>query len=194
MVNPQKKNLPLGKFWKTKCVYEVCEIWNCSHSSVIVTDRSLQWPDGVLADLFKGPGDLFTYRFNWSVTLCPMSPWADGAGGRWMVFLVELRGGVASWAQVHLRDHLGDLLRVAQRWSTVSLGIVWLFTAATSLWRFLDFFAVWHNLFAILFTGSGWSLEGKIFCSNLLCACAYACVRNGERELESCLANALIRH
>lgn len=61
-----------------------------------MTDRSLQWPDGVLADLFKGPGDLFTYRFNWSVTLCPMSPWADGAGGRWMVFLVELRGGVAS--------------------------------------------------------------------------------------------------
>lgn len=115
-------------------------------------------------------------------------------GGRWMVFLVELRGGVASWVQVHLRDHLGDLLRVAQWWSTVSLGIVWLFTAATSLWRFLDFFAVWHNLFAILFTGSGWSLEGKIFCSNLLCACAYACVRNWERELESCLANALIRH
>lgn len=145
-------------------------------------------------DSFKGPSDLFTFRFNWSVTLCPMSPWADGAGGRWMVFLVELRGGVASWAQVHLRDHLGDLLRGAQWWSTVSLGIVWLFTAATSLWRFLDFFAVWHNLFAILFTGSGWSLEGKIFCSNLLCACAYACVRNGERELESCLANALIRH
>lgn len=184
MVNPQKTNLPLGKFWKTKCVYEVCEIWNCSHSSVIVTDRSLQWQVAWWRfgwDSFKGPSDLFTYRFNWSVTLCPMSPWADGAGGRWMVFLVELRGGVASWVQVHLRDHLGDLLRGAQWWSTVSLGIVWLFTAATSLWRFLDFFAVWHNLFCdsvYWFWVKPWGQD--LLFQPVVCVCV--CVRAKLRE------------